>query len=75
MENKGCDIIVTGREETLIQKLTARIREQLVVKGITDFKIDDGNFYFANAAEKTRANVIIRDYLTDLLDNDAESLM
>lgn len=75
MENEGCDIIVTGMEETLIQKLTARIREQLVVKGITDFKIDDGNFYFANAAERTRANVIIRDYLTDLLDNDAESLM
>jgi len=62
-------------EETLIQKLTARIREQLVVKGITDFKIADGNFYFANAAEKTRANVIIRDYLTDMLDNDAERLM
>ncbi|TWH46490.1 hypothetical protein [Sporomusa sp. KB1] len=62
-------------EETLIQKLTARIREQLVVKGITDFEIADGNFYFANAAEKSRANAIIRDYLTDLLDNDAERLM
>ncbi|CQR73405.1 hypothetical protein SOV_51860 [Sporomusa ovata DSM 2662] len=75
MEIEGCDSIVTGMEKTLIEKLTVRIREELVVKGITDFKIADGNFYFANAAEKTRANVIIRDYLTDLLDNDAESLM
>ena len=67
--------MASDTEETLIQKLTARIQEQLVLNGITDFKIADDNFYFTDADEKSRANAIIRDYLTYLLDNDAERLM
>lgn len=64
-----------GRQETLIQRLTACIQEQLLVNGITDFTIADGNFYFANPDEKTKANVIIRDYLTYMLANHAERLI
>jgi hypothetical protein len=67
--------MTTGIKESLISKLTARIQEQLVVNGITDFKIADGNFHFTNVDDKSRANAIIRDYLTYLLDNDAECLM
>lgn len=62
-------------KENLITRLTLRIKEQLLVNGITDFTITDGNFHFANTDEKARANVIIRDYLTNVLDNHAEPLM
>lgn len=62
-------------KETLITKLTLRIKEQLVVNGITEFTITDGNFHFANIDEKARANIIIRDYLTNVLNNHAEHLM
>ncbi len=67
--------MASNMKETLIQRLTAHIKEQLVENGITDFKIDDGNFYFTNADEKSRANTIIRDYITYMLDNDPERLM
>ena len=67
--------MTTGMKESLISKLTARIQEQLVVNGITDFKITDGNFHFTNVDDKCRAKAIIREYLTYLLDNDAECLM
>ncbi|QDR83034.1 hypothetical protein [Sporomusa termitida] len=67
--------MVTDMKESLLSKLTARIQEQLVVNGITDFRIADGNFHFANVDDKSRANAIIRDYLTYLLDKDAECLM
>lgn len=62
-------------QESLITKLTHRIKEQLVINGITDFTITDGNFHFTNIDEKARANVIIRDYLTDMLGNNTELLM
>jgi len=76
MEIKGADIMATEIKETLISKLTHRIKEQLLVNGITDFTIADGNFHFANTDEKAKANVIIRDYLTYVLDNNnAEPLM
>lgn len=61
--------------ETLIQKLTTRIQEQLIINGITDFKCADGNFYFENTDEKSKANDIIRDWLTNFLENNAERLM
>ena len=67
--------VMTGMKESLISKLTARIQEQLVVNGITDFIIRDGNFHFTNIDDKCRANAIIRDYLTYLLDHDAGCLM
>ncbi|MBP2637225.1 MAG: hypothetical protein H6Q72_3132 [Firmicutes bacterium] len=67
--------MATEAKETLISKLTHRIKEQLVVNGITEFTITDGNFHFANTDEKARANVIIRDYLTNMLDNHAEPLV
>ncbi|SCM80300.1 conserved hypothetical protein [uncultured Sporomusa sp.] len=67
--------MITGTEETLMSKLTSRIREQLLLKGIQDFKITDGSFHFANANDKSKANDIIRDYLTFLLDNDKEYLI
>ena len=75
MEIRGRDRMAAEVKETLITKLTLRIKEQLVINGITDFTITDGNFHFVNMDEKARANVIIRDYLTDILDNNAELLM
>ncbi|QDR80459.1 hypothetical protein [Sporomusa termitida] len=67
--------MTSDRKESLISKLTARIQEQLVMNGITDFQIADGNFHFANVDDKSRANAIIRDYLTYLLDHEAECLL
>lgn len=67
--------MTSNGKESLISKLTARIQEQLVLNGITDFQIADGNFHFTNVDDKSRANAIIRDYLTDVLDNEAECLL
>ncbi|WP_371364814.1 hypothetical protein SRRS_53690 [Sporomusa rhizae] len=67
--------MVNGSGETLIQKLTTRIQEQLIINGITDFKCADGNFYFENTDEKSKANDIIRNWLIHFLENDAEHLM
>ena len=67
--------MTAGTEETLMSKLISCIREQLLLNGIQDFKITDGNFQFANVNDKFKANDIIRDYLTFLLDNDKEYLI
>ncbi|MBP2638460.1 MAG: hypothetical protein H6Q72_4367 [Firmicutes bacterium] len=67
--------MATGMGETLIQKLTIHMQEQLIINGITDFIIDNGNFLFKNADDKSRASIIIQDYLTHLLNNDTENLM
>ena len=59
----------------LINELTARIKEQLIANGITDFKITNGTFHFANIDDKFRANEIIHEYLECVLNDDAECLM